>query len=100
MQIAAYAVRDAAEIERAIQEFTREPNGGLIVLPPRPADANRATILRLAAQHQLPTVYQDRALAAEGGGHASLPVYPRLQLGHVRCGAALPLITAATGNSL
>jgi putative tryptophan/tyrosine transport system substrate-binding protein len=59
--------RDAVDLVRGIDAFASEPNSGLIVLPPRPAEANRATILRLAAQHQLPTVYSDRALAAEGG---------------------------------
>jgi putative tryptophan/tyrosine transport system substrate-binding protein len=59
--------RDAVDLVHGIDEFATEPNGGVVVLPPRPADANRRMILRLAAQHQLPTIYQDRAFAAEGG---------------------------------
>jgi putative ABC transport system substrate-binding protein len=59
--------RDTLDLVRGIDAFASEPNGGLIVLPPRPGDADRGTILRLAAQHRLPTIYQDRALAAEGG---------------------------------
>jgi hypothetical protein len=39
-------------------------------------------------------------MAAEGGDHNSLSVYPRLRPRHVRCGAALPPMMAATGNSL
>jgi putative ABC transport system substrate-binding protein len=59
--------RDAVDLVHGIDAFASKPNGGLIVLPPRPADANRGTILRLAAQHQVPTMHQDRAFAAEGG---------------------------------
>jgi putative ABC transport system substrate-binding protein len=59
--------RDAVDLVHGVDAFASEPNGGLIVLPPRPADANRATILRLAAQHRIPAIYQDRAHAAEGG---------------------------------
>jgi putative ABC transport system substrate-binding protein len=59
--------RDAVDLVHGIDAFASEPSSGLIVLPPRPADANRGAILRLAAQHRLPTIYQDRALAVEGG---------------------------------
>jgi len=59
--------RDAVDLVRGIDAFASEPNGGLMVLPPRPADAARGAILRLAAQHRLPTIYQDRAYAQEGG---------------------------------
>jgi putative ABC transport system substrate-binding protein len=59
--------RDAVDLVRGIDAFASEPNGGLIVVPPRPADANRVAILRLAAQHRIPTIYQDRAYTAEGG---------------------------------
>jgi putative ABC transport system substrate-binding protein len=58
---------DAFDLVRGIDAFASEPNGGLMVLPPRPADAARGAILRLAAQHRLPTIYQDRAYAQEGG---------------------------------
>jgi putative tryptophan/tyrosine transport system substrate-binding protein len=33
VQVTAAGARDAAELERAIDQFAREPNGGLIVLP-------------------------------------------------------------------
>jgi putative tryptophan/tyrosine transport system substrate-binding protein len=59
--------RDAVDIVRAIDEFSAEPNGGLIVLPPPPTAADRATILRLATQHRLPAIYFNRAFVAEGG---------------------------------
>jgi putative ABC transport system substrate-binding protein len=58
-------VRNVAEIERAIPDFAAEPNGGLIMVPPLPP--GREAINRLALRHRLPTVYQDRTYAAEGG---------------------------------
>jgi ABC-type uncharacterized transport system substrate-binding protein len=51
--------RDAIGIVRAIDAFATEPNGGLLVLPPPPGGANRQTIIRLAEQHRLPTIYPD-----------------------------------------
>jgi putative ABC transport system substrate-binding protein len=67
MQIAAYAVRDAAEIERAIQEFTREPNGGLIPLPAPVTAVHRDLIISLATRHRLPNVYAYRYYPVSGG---------------------------------
>src|SRR5215211_1275686 len=48
------------------RRFAAEPNGGLLMLPP-PLIPDRATILKVAAQHRLPAIYPNRALAAEGG---------------------------------
>jgi len=59
--------RDAVDIMHGIDSFAADANGGLIVLPPPPAGADRGTILRLAAQHRLPAIYQNRYFAAEGG---------------------------------
>ena len=47
-------VRNPAEIDRAITEFSRKPNGGLIVLPNGLAQVNRELIIALAARHRLP----------------------------------------------
>jgi putative ABC transport system substrate-binding protein len=58
--------RDTIELVRSIDAFAAEPNGGLLMLPP-PLIADRATIIKLAAQHRLPAIYTQRALAAEGG---------------------------------
>jgi len=59
--------RDAVDITAAIDAFAAEPNGGLIVSPPPPSATNREAIIRLAAQHRLPAIYQDRSFASEGG---------------------------------
>jgi putative tryptophan/tyrosine transport system substrate-binding protein len=50
-----------------IDSFAADAHGGLIVLPPPPAAADRGAILRLAAQHRLPAIYQNTSFAAEGG---------------------------------
>jgi len=56
----------AAEIERAIDAFAAEPNGGLIIVPPNPVAADRQLILRLAARHRLPTISTDKYYVADG----------------------------------
>src|SRR5215467_5995264 len=60
-------VRHAAEIERAIDDFTREPNGGLIVLPSQIATTRRELIIALAARHRLPAIYPWRYFPESGG---------------------------------
>jgi putative ABC transport system substrate-binding protein len=58
---------DAFDLVRAIDTFSSEPNSGLIVVPPQPSAANRQALLRLASQYRLPTIWQSRLFAAEGG---------------------------------
>jgi putative ABC transport system substrate-binding protein len=58
---------DAAEIERAIVAFAREPNGGLIVQPDQVTVVHRELIGTLATQHRLPAVYPFRSFATSGG---------------------------------
>jgi putative ABC transport system substrate-binding protein len=67
VQPTAAAVRDAAAIERAIDLFAREPNGGLVVLPSGPTIVHRGLIIALAARHRLPAVYQYRQFVTAGG---------------------------------
>jgi ABC-type uncharacterized transport system substrate-binding protein len=59
--------RSALEIERRIEEFAREPKGGLLVVPAQTASLHRAHIFRMADRHRLPAVYPFRFYAAEGG---------------------------------
>jgi putative ABC transport system substrate-binding protein len=61
------AARDAAEIERVLEAFAREPNGGLIVLPDITTTNHRDLIIALAARHRLPAVYPFRYFATSGG---------------------------------
>jgi putative tryptophan/tyrosine transport system substrate-binding protein len=60
-------VREADEIERAVADFARLPNGGLIVTGSALAIVRRHLIIKLAAKHQLPAVYFQRTLVADGG---------------------------------
>jgi putative ABC transport system substrate-binding protein len=56
-----------SEIERAIMEFAREPNGGLITTPNSLAIINRELIIDLAARYKLPAIYPFRFFAESGG---------------------------------
>jgi len=60
-------VRDAGEIEHAVTAFARSPNGGLIVTGGPLAALHRDLILKVAARHKLPAVYNQRAFVAAGG---------------------------------
>jgi putative ABC transport system substrate-binding protein len=60
-------VRDDAEIDRAIDDFARQPNGGLILPPSAGIGARRGAIIALAAKHRVPAIYAWRYLAVEGG---------------------------------
>jgi putative tryptophan/tyrosine transport system substrate-binding protein len=50
-------VRNAAEIQRAIEVFAAEPNGGLIVIPPPFVPPDRKLINRSAMEHRMPAIY-------------------------------------------
>jgi putative ABC transport system substrate-binding protein len=67
VELRAVGVRDAGEIERAITAFARSSNGGLIVTGSPLAAVHRDLIIKLAAQHRLPSVYPFRYFAASGG---------------------------------
>jgi len=59
--------RDAAEFERVIEAFAREPNGGLIILPSPNTLVQRRVIMATAARHGLPAIYPYGFFAREGG---------------------------------
>jgi putative ABC transport system substrate-binding protein len=63
-------VRSGTEIERAIEAFATEPNGGLVLIPPPLDPADRELIVRLATHHRLPTISPDRQY-----GEGSLMTY-------------------------
>ena len=60
-------VHDAADIERAIGEFVREPSGGLVVLPDAATLVNRKLIIALADRYRVPAIYAFRLVVIEGG---------------------------------
>jgi putative tryptophan/tyrosine transport system substrate-binding protein len=55
------------EIERVIEAFAREPNGGLIVLPSFITQVHREVIIAHAARHRLPAAYAFRFYVTSGG---------------------------------
>jgi putative ABC transport system substrate-binding protein len=57
----------AADIERAIETFAREANGGLLLPPDTSTVVHRDLIIALAARHRLPAVYALRVFVAAGG---------------------------------
>jgi putative ABC transport system substrate-binding protein len=60
-------IRDAGEIERAVEAFARSPNGGLIVPGTAAATLHGDLIVMLASRHKLPAVYFERAFVTAGG---------------------------------
>ena len=81
VELSPVGLSDAAEIERAVAAFAREPNGGLIVTESGPAIIHRDLIIGLAARHRLPAVYAFRLFVTEGGlfsyGHDTIEPYRR-----------------------
>ena len=61
------AVRDAADIERRLAAFAREPNGALIVLASPVTMQNRQSIIAATARYRLPAVYPFRVFTVSGG---------------------------------
>ena len=67
MPFIAVGGRDAADFERGIEQFAREPNGGLIILPSPNTLVHRRAIMAMAARHGLPAIYPYGFFAREGG---------------------------------
>jgi putative ABC transport system substrate-binding protein len=54
-------------LDAALASFSRQPGGGLIVIPHPWTTSNRKTIIALAERYRLPAVYAYRFFAADGG---------------------------------
>jgi putative ABC transport system substrate-binding protein len=67
VDVSAVNVRDAGEIERGIDTFARQPNGGLVTLGSPVTLANTDMIVTLAARHRLPAIYTTRYFVTGGG---------------------------------
>jgi putative ABC transport system substrate-binding protein len=67
VEVNAFNLRDAGEIERAVAAFARSPNSGLVVTLGAGTVRHRDLIIALAARHKLPAVYPERFFAAAGG---------------------------------
>ncbi|MFL6796287.1 MAG: ABC transporter substrate-binding protein [Xanthobacteraceae bacterium] len=60
-------VRAAADIDRAVTDFAKSSNGGLILTPSGFAQLHRDLIISVASREKLPAVYFQQAFAAGGG---------------------------------
>jgi putative ABC transport system substrate-binding protein len=60
-------VRDANDINRAIDSFADSQPGGLVVLPSVPVVENRDRIFAGATRHNLPAIYPYRTFSLSGG---------------------------------
>ena len=60
-------IETAGNIEQAIANFARMPNGGLLLTPDTMLILNRDQIIALAARHRLPAVYPLRVFVEAGG---------------------------------
>src|SRR5262249_34252766 len=67
LELSAVDLRDAGEIERAVSEFARGPNGGMIVTASQFGANHPDFIAALAARHKLPAVYPYRYFVDAGG---------------------------------
>jgi putative ABC transport system substrate-binding protein len=67
VEVRPVGVRDAEEIERAVNAFARSSNGGLIVTGAALTAVHRKLIIGLAARHRLPAVYSFRYHVDSGG---------------------------------
>jgi putative ABC transport system substrate-binding protein len=86
VEVSPVDIRDAGEIERAVTEFARSANGGLILTSSASANVHRDLIIGLAAKLRLPAVYSFRFFASAGGlaAYGSDSIDPhRLAAGYV-----------------
>jgi putative ABC transport system substrate-binding protein len=67
MQLTPVGVTNAADIERDITAFSRNPNGAIVVVPAPVTVNQRDKIIAMAAQHRLPAVYPFRFYPLSGG---------------------------------
>jgi putative ABC transport system substrate-binding protein len=67
VELTAINVQERDEIERALVQFARAPNSGLIVTGGSQAVAHREVIAELATRYKLPAVYFRRLMVESGG---------------------------------
>ena len=67
VRLTSLAFREGTEIDRALTEFSREANGGLLVLPDSSTVVHRELIVGLAARQRIPAIYPFRSFITSGG---------------------------------
>ena len=80
--VTAAAVKSIADIEHVLTDFTKEPNGGLILAPFPLIATNQDRIVALASDLHLPAIYPFRYFATNGGlaSYGFDPVDPHRQV--------------------
>jgi putative ABC transport system substrate-binding protein len=59
--------RNAADVARAVEQFAREPNGGLLIPPDIFNTTHRHAIIAAADRHRLPAIYPYPFYVRDGG---------------------------------
>ncbi|HJU21656.1 MAG TPA: ABC transporter substrate-binding protein [Casimicrobiaceae bacterium] len=67
IRVVPVSLQDAEEMQRGVNEFARQPNGGLIVTPSGLAIVRRDLVISLAERLNLPAIYPFRYFASGGG---------------------------------
>jgi ABC-type uncharacterized transport system substrate-binding protein len=67
VELSPIGMRNAGEIEDAVNAFARGAKGGLIVTASTLATLHRELIVALASRHRLPAVYSNRLFVTGGG---------------------------------
>jgi ABC-type uncharacterized transport system substrate-binding protein len=67
VQLSSFIIRNVSDIEHAIDGFSIQPHGGLIILPGPFTVVHRDLIISLATRHALPNVHAYRYYPAAGG---------------------------------
>jgi len=67
VEVSAFNVRDAGEIERVVTAFARSSNGGGLIVTGSARASVHHLIITLAARHKLPAVYANRFDVTGGG---------------------------------
>ena len=67
VEVSPIGLNDAREIEDGLNEFGREPNGGVIVTPSGLAIVHRQLIIRTTTRMKLPAIYPFRFFVDDGG---------------------------------
>jgi putative ABC transport system substrate-binding protein len=67
VEVRPISVRNAAEIETAIESATKQPHGGLIVFPDGLPVVHHELIITLAERFKLPAIYPFRIFPVNGG---------------------------------
>jgi putative ABC transport system substrate-binding protein len=67
VNVTAAPANSPTEIQAAIEDFARVPNGGLVLLPSPVVTTHREAIASAALRHGLPSIYIARMYAVSGG---------------------------------